>query len=166
MINIVTNNNNLKESDINEIVVRVKAVLINSNNEVLLGCSSNDYQFLGGHLEENENLIDALNREIEEETGIKLNLKNEKYFAIATGYWKDHPKKGINRKTIIYYFKIHTDLKPNLNNTSYTEGEKKGNFSLKYIPIDKLEEELINNVKKYGDKHGNTKDMLKVIKEL
>ena len=166
MINIINNKYELKEEDINDIQVRVKALIINSNNEILLGYSHNDYQFPGGHIEENENLIDALNREVEEETGIKLNLTNERYFATSIGYWKNHPRKGINRKTIVYYFKIKTDLKPNLDNTSYTESEIRGNYTLKYISLDKVVKELEENAKIYGDKFGITKEMIELINKM
>ena len=166
MINIVTNKDNLKDEDINDIVVRVKALLINSSNELLLGYSHNDYQFPGGKIEENENLIHALNREVEEETGIKLNLKRNKYFACSIGYWKDHPNKGNNRKTIVYYFKVKTDKKPDLNNTSYTEGEIRGNYTLRYIPFERVEEELSENAKIYGDKFGITREMIELFKAI
>ncbi len=164
MINFITNRDNLKETDITEVVVRVKALLINSNDEILLGYSHNDYQFPGGHIEENENLIDALNREVEEETGIKLNLTNEEYFASSIGYWKDHPKVGNNRKTVVYYFKIFTDEKPNLKNTKYTDSEVKGNYTLRYVPLETVEQELTSNAEIYGDKFGITKEMLECIR--
>ena len=63
----------VKEEDVTEIVKRVKALIINSNNEILLAYSNNCYQFPGGHVEDGETLIDAVNREIKEETGIVLN---------------------------------------------------------------------------------------------
>ena len=44
--------------------------IINSNNEILLGYSYHDYQFPGGHVEDGESLIEAMNRELLEETGI------------------------------------------------------------------------------------------------
>ena len=149
-----------------EIVPRVKALLINSNNEILLGYSHNDYQFPGGHVEENESLTDALEREIKEENGIVLDLQKENFFATSTGYWRDHPKKGINRKTIVYYFMIHTDLKPNLNNTKYTESEIKGCYELRYIPLKDIEKVLRENAKIYGDKFGITKEMIGLINKM
>ena len=42
----------LKEEDMTEVVKRVKILLRNSNNEVLLAYSHNNYQFPGGHVEE------------------------------------------------------------------------------------------------------------------
>lgn len=164
MEKLITNDYNLKEDDMTELVVRVKIFLVNSKNEILLGYSNNEYQCPGGHVEENENLIDTINREIKEETGIELNIKEANPFACTIGYYENWPSEGKNRKIEIYYYEIKTDEKPNLDNTNYTESEKEGKFELRYIPLDKVEEELINNANKYGDRHGITKEMLKVFK--
>ena len=164
MEKIITNDYNLKEEDMTELVVRVKILLINSNNEILLGYSHNEYQCPGGHVEPGENLISAINREVQEETGIELNVSKAKPFACSIGYYKDWPSVGNNRKIEIYYYEIKTDKKPNLDNTGYTESEKKGNFELRYIPIENVESEFIKNAEIYEDKHGITKEMLKVFK--
>ena len=135
MKQLITNNYNLTDSDMTEVVKRVKVLLVNSNNDVLLGYSYNNYQFPGGHVEENETLVQAVNREILEETGIELNITNIEPFACAIGYYKDWPAEGKNRKIEIYYYEVKTDEKPNLENTDYTENEKNGNFELRYIPL-------------------------------
>lgn len=70
MKKLVINKNNLELKDINEFVYRPRAIIINSNNEILLGFCNNTYQFSGGFLEDNETLIEGLKREILEETGI------------------------------------------------------------------------------------------------
>ena len=81
MKEIVTNKYNLTEEDMTEVVKRVKILLVNSNDEILLGYSHHNYQFPGGHVEENEELIDTVNREILEETGMDLKLKDLEPFA-------------------------------------------------------------------------------------
>ena len=164
MEKIITNDYSLKEEDMTELVVRVKILLINSNNEILLGYSHNEYQCPGGHVEEGENLISAINREVKEETGIELNIKDAEPFACSIGYYKDWPAVGKNRKIEIYYYEIKTDEKPNLAKTKYTESEKKGNFELRYIPIENVENEFIKNAEIHEDKHGIAKEMLKVFK--
>ena len=111
MIEMIKNKNNLKEEDITEVVKRVKILLINSNNEILLGYSHNDYQFPGGHVEEKEDLINTVNREILEETGMNLNLRDIEPFAKNTCYYKDWPEEGKNRKIEIYYYEVKTDEK-------------------------------------------------------
>lgn len=164
MEKIIINKDNLKESDITEVVKRVKILLVNSDNEILLGYSHHEYQFPGGHVEENENLIDTVNREIEEETGLRLNINDIEPFACTMGYWKDWPEKGKNRKTEVYYYEVLCDLKPNLNKVNYTEHEKEGNFTLRYIPYDNVEEELQKNAEEFGDEYGIAKEMLKLLR--
>lgn len=164
MKEFITNKNNLSESDITEVVKRVKVLLVNSKNEIMLAYSHNNYQFPGGHVEEGEELIDTVNREIEEETGLVLNVKDIEPFACSSGYWKDWPEVGKNRKTEVYYFEIPCDELPNLDNINLTEHEKDGNFELRYIPLDNVELELMNNTEKYGDKHGIEKEMLELFK--
>lgn len=143
-----------------EVVKRVKVLLVNSNNDVLLGYSHNNYQFPGGHVEENETLVQAVNREVLEETGIELNITNIEPFACAIGYYKDWPAEEKNRKIEIYYYEVKTDEKPNLENTEYTENEKDGNFELRYIPLLDVENVLRTNAEEYGDKKGIAREMI------
>ena len=164
MKTIITNNYNLKEEDMTEVVRRVKLLLVNSNNEVLLGYSHHEYQFPGGHVEEDENLVDAINREVLEETGIELNITHIEPFACAMGYYKDWPAEGKNRKIEIYYYEIKTDERPNLENTNYTENEKNGNFELRYIPLLDIINVLEENAIKYGDNRGIAKEMIDLFK--
>ena len=164
MKKIIVNNDNLKEEDITEVVKRVKVLLINSNDEILLGYEHNDYQFPGGHVEDDESLIDTVKREIKEEVGIDLNIDNIEPFAVSIGYWKDWPLKGMNRKTEIYYFEIKSDIKPDLDNTNYTNHEKEGKFELRYIPLDNVENVLEENAKEYGDQFGIAREMLDLFK--
>lgn len=49
MKKIIMNNSDLEESEITEVVTRVKGLIINSNDEILLGYLDNNYQFPGGH---------------------------------------------------------------------------------------------------------------------
>ena len=160
MKQLITNKYNLTDSDMTEVVKRVKVLLVNSNNDVLLGYSHNNYQFPGGHVEEDETLVQAVNREILEETGIELNITNIEPFACAIGYYKDWPAEGKNRKIEIYYYEVKTDEKPNLENTEYTENEKDGNFELRYIPLLDVENVLRTNAEEYGDKKGIAREMI------
>ena len=160
MKQLITNKYNLTDSDMTEVVKRVKVLLVNSNNDVLLGYSYNNYQFPGGHVEENETLVQAVNREVLEETGIELNITNIEPFACAIGYYKDWPAEGKNRKIEIYYYEVKTDEKPNLENTEYTENEKDGNFELRYIPLLDVENVLRTNAEEYGDKKGIAREMI------
>lgn len=160
MIKIIMNEYNLSEESITEVVKRVKVLITNSNNEVLLGYSHNDYQFPGGHVEDSEELIQTVNREILEETGMNLEVSNIEPFACSIGYYKDWPSEGKNRKNEIYYYEIQTEEKPNLENTQYTESEKNGNFELRYVPLNSIENVLRQNAEEYGDRKGIAREMI------
>ena len=138
MKEIITNVNNLSENEMTDFTVKVKLLLINSNNELLLGYSHNEYQFPGGTLEEGEELMDTVKRELEEETGIVLSNLEVEPFAKSSGYYKDWPAEGRNKKVEIYYYEIKTDEKPQLEKLNLTEKEKAGNFCLKYIPLNNV----------------------------
>ncbi len=165
MLKFVTNENHLKEEEMTEIVKRVKVLLVNSKQELLLGYSYHTYQFPGGHVEENETLLDAVKRELKEETGIEIQENNLDYFAYKYGYYKDYPSEGKNRKIEIYYYEIKTDEKPNLENTSYTEEEVKGDFELRYIPLNNVIAVLEKNAKEYGDSYGIADEMITLLTE-
>ena len=84
MKEVIYNEHNIEKNKINETITRVKVLLINSNNEITVAFSDNIYHFVGGHVEENETLNEALVREVLEETGIILENKNFKpYFKIT-----------------------------------------------------------------------------------
>jgi len=160
MKKIIVNEYNLSDSDIDDVVKRVKVLIINSDNELLLGYSHNEYQFPGGHMEDGESLVETAVREVLEETGIELNLTDMSPFASFIRYYKDTPIIGKNKKSEIYYFKVMTDETPNLLNTKYTEDEKDGNFELKYISISEVEDVLKKNREEYGYRKGITDEML------
>lgn len=160
---LTTNKDNLKDSQMTEVVKRVKILLINSKKEVLLVYSHNDYQFPGGHIEDEETYIDAVIREVREETGIALSNIMISPFALKQGYYKDWPNEGKNRKIEIYYYEIFTDETPNLNKMKLTDNEKSGDFKLEYIPLKNIKKVLEDNAKKFGDKYGIAKEMIELL---
>lgn len=158
MKEIVINNENINIDNITNEEIRVKGLIINSNNEILLGYSYNAYQFPGGHLEANETIKECLKREILEETGMNIDTKimmplvNIKYVN----------KKHCDR---IYYYIIYTDQKVNLKNTNYTKEEKDGNYTLRYVNMNDIEEVIIDNVNKYPKLKIIAYEMLEAINE-
>lgn len=165
MKEIIYNNDNLKFSDITSRNVRVKVLLIN-NGKLLIGNEDGCFMFIGGHQENNEELIDTLKREVEEETGIKLDNEviNGPFLKIIY-LNKNYPSKGENRESDIYYYMVETDKLPNLKNTNYTESESKNHFKIEYIDLN----DAINVIKKNIPNHENNKiisrDMIIALEE-
>ena len=164
MKDIIYNYDLLKEDDINKIIKRAKAVIVNSKNEVLLGYGSKNYQLIGGHVEDGETLLECLHREILEETGININTKDLKPFIRITYYNKDYPNNSDNSKYIANYYIVNTDIKPDLSKISLTENEKEGMFEFKYIPLDKVLNELEKTLLTCT-REGVVLDTIDVIKE-
>ena len=160
---LIDNKNNLKDSQMTDFVRKVKLLIVNSNNEILLAYQRNGYEFPGGTNEPGEDLSKTVLRELQEETGIELKSTNIEPFACLKGYYKDWPEKDRNKLIEIFYYELKTDEKPNMDNINLTENEKKGNFSLKYINLSEVEEVVKKNMKIYGDDRGIAKDMLKVL---
>ena len=77
MKEIIINDHNLTDVDIEQKVVRVKGLIMNSRGKILLAHNNNTYQFPGGHTEENESMNDCILREIKEETGITVEITED-----------------------------------------------------------------------------------------
>lgn len=163
MKEIINNQDNIKENEVTDPVKKVKLLIFNSNNEILLAHQYNGYEFPGGTHEEGEELIDTVEREIMEEAGIKLDASNLFPFACATSYYKDWPAEGRNKKIEIYYYEVQTNEKPNIDNINLTEEEKKGDFKLEYIKYEELEDTIRNKMEETGDPRGIGKEMLQIL---
>ena len=142
MKEIIYNYDLLDDKDINNEVARVKALIINSNNEILFGYADKTYQFIGGHLENGETLEDCLSREIKEESGIEIKFDNLNPFLKIKYYSRNYPRKGLNTITTNNYYIVKTDLKPDINNRNLTDYETEWGYDLKYISKDKALDEL------------------------
>lgn len=161
----IYNSDNLLDKDIDEVVIRTKGLIINSNNEITLGYSHKTYQFPGGHLEENESLEECLIREIKEETGIELIDYNMTPFFKTVYYTKNYHNSGKNRKNEIYFYVIKTDEVFNMNNSNLDDWEKEGNYELRVIPLNDVENILVNSIKDNPINEVIVKEMLEALKE-
>ena len=146
MKKIIINDYMLKDEDIEKEVERVKGLVINSDNKILLAFNNNTYQFLGGHLEKNEKKEICLQREIKEEAGIDVEVEDNPFLNIIT-YDNNYFDTGIKVKNSIYYYRIICDKMPDFSNTKYDELEIKSDFNLIYVNFFELENFIKNNLK-------------------
>ena len=162
----IINEYGMKDEEIEDREVRVKAILVNDKNEVLLGYAKNVYQFIGGHVEERESLLETIKREIQEETGIimKIDKKEKPVFHYAK--YSKVPENNQNKKMEIYYYLLKCNENINYDNTNYTKEEKENNFELRYIPISDLKQEIMENCEKYENARGVGAEMLSVIDKI
>lgn len=165
MKEILYNYDNLNKEDIDEVVTRLKALIINDKDEVTIGYCNKTYQFPGGHLEEGESLEDGLLREIKEETGIEIKDASIKPFQKITHYSKNYRNSDKNRQNDIYYYVIKTNAKYNMDNASLDEMEKKDGFTVKIIPLNELEDTLIKSISDNPINKVIVEEMLEALKE-
>lgn len=137
MKKITINDYNLKDEDIESKVIRVKGLIINSKGKILLAHNNNTFQFPGGHLEDNEDMDSCIKREIKEETGIDVKLRETAFLCIET-YDNNYFNTGKKVLNSIYYYRFFTDDMPNFNETHYDELEMATDFNLFYIPFNDL----------------------------
>ncbi|MBO5138643.1 MAG: NUDIX hydrolase [Bacilli bacterium] len=165
MKEIIYNYDFLTKEELTKKIVRVKALIINSKKEVLLGYAHKTYQFPGGHLEDSEDYLVGLKREIKEETGININTENLKPFMSIKHYVKNYNDTEDNCSVEIYYYLINTDEKYHLDNTNYDDWELLGGYELKYIPIGNVEKLLHDTVEDNRANRAISEEMIEVLRE-
>ena len=146
MKEIIINDFQLKDEDMEDSVVRVKGLIINSKGKILLAHNNNTYQFPGGHLDDGESRDECIVREIKEETGIDVEVKEQPFLCIKT---YDNNYFGTGKKVLnsIYYYRFFTDALPNFQETHYDELELATDFNLFYVVFADLENFLNDSIK-------------------
>jgi 8-oxo-dGTP pyrophosphatase MutT (NUDIX family) len=145
---LVINENNLEKNDINEFSSKVRCILINDNNEILVCKYGETYLLPGGKIDNGESQVDALIRELNEETGILYSENDFKFLYELNYYQKDYPKRDneikINRLVTTYYY-LGKYKEINLDKQILSDKEINSNFRLELINLDNIENIIINN---------------------
>lgn len=148
MKRVFINDANLKDEDIDYEVIRVKGLVINSNDELILVENNHTYQLPGGHNRKDEPLEATLSREIREELGYDIEIKTGPFMMITT-YDPDYFESGSRVCNKIYYYVVYSDIEPNLDNVRLDAQETETDFSLFKIPMKDLEL-FLNNCMENG----------------
>ena len=165
MKELVINKDNLDFEEDIETVTRVKAIMLNDKNEILLAYCDDDYQFPGGHLDYGEEVFDGLIREIKEETGIEAKKEDFLPFMMVKHYVKDYFRTNKNRLNIMIYFIYKKDTIIDFNNINISDFERKNGFKLCFVKLGDVEETLIDHAKKFPRFKSIAYEMLPVLDE-
>ena len=159
MIIKIVNPNNLSEEQVDRTVKRVKAVMLNDKQEVIICQNNGSFSFVGGHIEGDETALQALKREVKEETGISIDKYDHKPVMQLKSFHQNYFDSGKSCLSIIYYYLIQTNKEIDLTNLNLDENEKLGNFGLFYIPLQELSDTL-HASESYENKKGLYDEML------
>ena len=142
MVIRVNNPYNLKDSQIDRRVQRVKIILTNAAGQVLLCRTDDGFSFVGGHINAGETPAQCLKRELEEETGITLSGTKPKLFLKRESYEQNYFSSGQNVRSTIYYYLVQTEKTYMAKKMHLDPAEKQKHFSLMYVSLDELEQVL------------------------
>ncbi len=142
------NPNKLTMRDIDKQQHRVKIILLNSKDEILLCKRNGVYNFIGGHIENGEGPLECAQREVREETGITVRLGNFRApFYKLECFEKNYYNLNKNYFTTIQFLEGRTDALIDLSKRELDEEELKQDFKLVYVPYKDLRGELERNRK-------------------
>lgn len=154
-------NNLFNLNDITEITDKVRCVVVDKNNNILITKYADMYMFPGGKVKNNEKNYDALIRELKEELGIDFSLFKIDEFITYENYIENYNRVDsniVNRLNNTKYYIVRVDdLKDlNINRDNLSINEKNNNF---YIEICNLDD-VLNKINNY-ESHNIRNDYFK-----
>lgn len=164
MKRVIINKDNLDILNMDDTIIRVKALMVNEKKELLVVHNNNTFQFPGGHWKKDEALEDTLQREIKEETGITTKAEVGPFMVIEE-YYDNYLDTGRTRCNKMYYYIINCNEEPKVEEMSLSELEKKTDFHLFYIPINDMEKFLTESLQNNQIEEVIGKEMLAVMEE-
>lgn len=134
-------------------------------NKILVAKYANLYMLPGGKMDKNETPIEALKREVLEETGTILKDEDIKPLirtdVFQSNYQSRNDSKPINKNNETYYFQ--TDIPIEIKEQHLSEREIEGNFELQRIDIYELIK-LLENKLNTPKEIAFSKELLNVLK--
>lgn len=164
MIDIVKiNDDDLKDNEIDEVVTRVRAFIVSSKHNMIVGHDPKEgYSLIGGYVEAGQDLKQALANLIYAQSGIVLDGKDtiEPFYQIRQ-YSRDYKGSGLNRVSDLVYFLVTTEKVPNIKKLKLSAMEES-----KLTPLEVIRRSLFGGeLKKYIETEENQINKIKA-KEL
>lgn len=146
-MNLILNDENLQLDEINEFNSKVRAILIDSENKVLVANYGGVFLFPGGSIDDGENIDESIIRELQEETGTDYETGDFTFLTQLDFFQKNYVKRDgmkVNRLIRTYYF-IASYKPVKLRLQKLTEKEKKDDFKLAVVPLCELKKLVLKN---------------------
>lgn len=142
------NKENVKKEEIEKVARKSRGIVINEEGKALLVQYAGFYMFPGGKIEE-ENPLQALHREVLEESGIETIKFEEEPFLKIESYDRNYLDRRLNRKitrlTETYFFYGTTDQPIQIQNQHLTQNEKEQHFQISFKNLSIVEYLAENN---------------------
>lgn len=153
MKEIIINKGKLKDEEVTNVVDKSRIVLRNDNGEIVLTRFGRVYFLPGGKIEVTEDPVEAIKREVKEETNIDILLDDIEPFVLVKHYLRDYELNDgtiVNRLVNTYYFTGFTS-KEDIEYFNLTLNEKHDNLKAFFIEMEEGEE-LLNGYNKENPK--------------
>ena len=144
MKEIVINKGKLKDDEITEVLDKARIVLRNDDGEFILSHFERVYFLPGGKVEVTETPVDAVKRELLEETNIHIMLDDITPFALVKNYLRDYESSDgtiVNRLVNTYYFTGFTS-KDDIEYFNLTRTEKRDDLRAFFVSMEDAKELL------------------------
>lgn len=149
ILNIEFNEDNLTEEEIDKTTTKVRAFIYNPiTDEALIVHYAGLYMLPGGKVDPYETNLQALTREIKEETGITITKKDATPYLVINSYdknYNDRREGTINRHTQTIFYKIITTSTIDETKKQLTESEMAKNHIVFSIPIHNMKNLIESN---------------------
>lgn len=146
---ITINPENLIPNENWQVFHKVRAIIENEKREFMISNEGGKYIFPGGKREKGETNIEAIQREIEEETGIKLNPEDFTEILELEALYKnfyDYRTKTLRpRYTSTIYYYVKCSEKIDASKMKLTYGEINEGFKIAFVNQERLLQMLVED---------------------
>lgn len=138
MKEIILNKGRLKDDELTDVIEKSRIVLRNDDDELVFARFGRVYMLPGGKIEPGETPVDAVKRELMEETTINILLDDIEPFAVVYNYLRDYEIEDgslENRLVKTYYFSGST-TDDTIEYFNLTQNEKEDNLRGFFIDME------------------------------
>ena len=147
-MDLVINEDNLQYNEVDEFSSKVRAILIDENNHILVANYNNVYMLPGGKVDKKETIFEGIIRELNEEIGQDYIEDELESFAKLNYFQKSYPKMdgSVKNRLVQTHFFIGPYKQVNKEKQKLSSSEGKANFKLELLSLDNIENIVSNNI--------------------
>ena len=141
------NDDNLRDDEIDEVVTKVRAFVISSKLNLMIGKDKDGFHLIEANVGPKEKLEEPLFKSLYDLTGISLDGRDkyEPFFEVRY-YSKNYFDQGYNRLSDTIYYLIYTDKMPNIKKLKLTERQLREKMRMEFIYRDNFKDELLEYI--------------------